>query len=253
MMNDARQILQSRQLSVLEKDGMNVCTVKNSAEGIDAAAAIMNAVTDSMTALYLSGGSTPKPLYETFAREEKIKPGIVGLIDERYSDPLHENSNEKMIMQTGFIRYLSILDIQYYSMLRSLPLEKTAHRYDELYRSLGTVYRKSIGVLGIGTDGHTAGIAPERQDFHNRLFDKENVYEMVSWLDDDQGPYKKRITMTFLGLTMLDFLMVLVFGDEKKTALNKMFEPGSESEVPARFYLRKAIAPKTLLITDQSL
>jgi 6-phosphogluconolactonase/glucosamine-6-phosphate isomerase/deaminase len=34
--------------------------------------------------LFLSGGSTPKTLYEILAKEQKLKAGAVALIDERF-------------------------------------------------------------------------------------------------------------------------------------------------------------------------
>ena len=63
--------------------------------------------------------------------------------------------------------------------------------------------------------------------------------------------FKERITMTFLGLSMLDVFIVLVFGEDKKDALEKVFTEGPEEEVPGRFFKRPEIAKRTLLITDQ--
>jgi 6-phosphogluconolactonase/glucosamine-6-phosphate isomerase/deaminase len=238
-----------------EIDNISVCPVSDSKQGLQLAKEILYGTVDLKTSLYLSGGNTPKLLYTALAQEEKIKPGVVGLIDERYEEQLHDRSNEKMIIETGLVRYLSMRDIPYYPILHSTTIEKTAQRYDELYRSLGTVYQKSIGILGIGEDGHTAGIAPSRSDFPNPLFNKNN-YDMVGWFDDKNGYFKKRVTMTFLGLGMLDLLIVLVFGKEKKRALEDMLSPssdgGKEEVIPARFYKRPDIAPKTLLITDQT-
>ena len=51
---------------------------------------------------------------------------------------------------------------------------------------------------------------------------------------------------------MLDFLLVLVFGKDKREALRLVFKDGSEDDIPGRFYKRPEIAKKTLIITDQS-
>jgi 6-phosphogluconolactonase len=232
-----------------ERDGILITPVNDTGEGLAIAAAIIYGIVDRKTTLYLSGGSTPKPLYEQFAKEEILTPGVVAMIDERYGDPLHEKSNEKTIIQTGIVRYLSIRDIPFYAMLRGTPIAETADRYDELIRSLQTVYPKNVGVLGIGSDGHTAGIAPNRHDFKNPLF-AANDYAMVSHFDDPTGPFKKRVTMTFLGLTMLDLNIVLVFGKEKEQGLQLLFDEGTEQDIPARFYKRPDIAPRTIIITD---
>lgn len=245
-----RQLLQQNNLIAYEQQGILVTQVNDSMAGIGLAKVLLTAIVDRKAALYLSGGSTPRLLYEQLAKEEQIHPGVVGLIDERFGDPYHEASNEKMILQTGLIRYFSLRDIQYYSILRGLPIEESAARYDDLVRSMQAVYHKNIGILGIGSDGHTAGIAPNRNDFSNPLFNKENALAMVSYFDDAKGTFKKRITMTFLGLTMLDVLLVLVFGKEKTEALQKMFAEGALEDIPARFYKQSEIAKKTILITD---
>ncbi len=69
--------------------------------------------------------------------------------------------------------------------------------------------------------------------------------------------YGARITMNFHGLSMLDLIIILVLGQEKREVLSQMFKfnPNSEQEeiekFPAKFYLKPEIAEKTILITDQ--
>lgn len=251
MRDQIQQLLASDGFHPQSLDGLLFYTVPSINEGVSLAKTILYAAVSTKTILYLSGGSTPKPLYEALAREEKLRPGVVGLIDERYGEPMHANSNEKMIAETGLLRYFSILDIPYYAMLRGVSIEDTARRYDELIRSLQTVFPRSIGILGIGDDGHTAGIAPNRQAFHNPMFEKENAFDIVSWFDDAAGKFGKRVTQTFLALSLLDIIIVLALGEKKRKALTQLFENGEESEVPARFYHRPEIAVKTLFITDQ--
>ena len=49
----------------------------------------------------------PQKFYiNILAKERKLNPGAVALVDERYGEKLHENSNEKMISDTGLIGYL---------------------------------------------------------------------------------------------------------------------------------------------------
>ncbi len=250
IVKEAHHVIAEKNLLSHPREGLLICPVKDISIGLELAKEMLYRTIDHKSALFLSGGTTPKPLYEQLAKEETIKPGVVGLIDERFGEVLHEKSNEKMIAQTGLLRYFSILDIPYYAVLRGLPLAETAERYDELIRSLQTVYTKSVGILGIGNDGHTSSIIPNRPDFTNPMFDKENTLNMVSYLSDTTGPYKDRVGMTFLGLSMLDLLIVLAFGQEKEPALQLLFQSGKEEEIPARFFLRKDIGPKTILITD---
>ena len=112
-------------------------------------------------------------------------------------------------------------------------------------RWLQAIFPKHVGILGIGADGHTAGLPVGKRVDEN--------HELVTEYDDGGGEYGERVTMTFLGLSMQDALLVLVFGEEKMKALELVFGEGKEEDVPGRFFKRPEIAERTLLITDQEM
>lgn len=224
---------------------MRVRKVSSPNEGLSVAKGILYEVVDRDTVLFLSGGSTPKSLYEVLAKEGKIRPGAVALVDERFGEVLHENSNEKMIQETGLPSYFSENGIAYYPILQKGNDRKTtASKYSAAVVSLFADFSSRVAIMGIGSDGHTAGLPPNRT-FPKHLF--------VLEFDDKNGPFGQRITLTFKALSQMGILLVLVFGESKKEALRKMFLPGSSEEIPARFYLQPEIAKKTILITDQKL
>lgn len=246
----------SKKNLILEQRYPFLVTVTDSEEGFSLAKDMLYEISDKKTALYLSGGKTPKEFYTALAKEEKLVVGAVGLIDERFGEPMHEKSNEQMIQQSGLIGYLHYKHIPFYSVLQPPPLftdtgkqddtiQAKAQAYDQTVRFLCNGFSKSIGILGIGTDGHIAGIPAGEKEIKN------GQQSVVTYFTNFPGPQKQRITMTFLGLSMLDLNLVLVFGEDKKQALEKMFHEGSEEEIPARFFKRPDIAQKTLLITDQ--
>jgi len=252
MIEALQQVLRQHNILFHLVDEVTVATVANLHEGFTLTEEILYEILDNKTVLYLSGGSTPKELYKKIALAEKLSAGAVGMVDERFGPKLHNNSNEKMLQETGLLRYLQMRDIRFYPILQNKTRAETAADYDEKLRTLNATYQKSVAVLGIGSDGHTAGIAPDRiKEFHNPLFDDEQKYLLASEFADTNGPFKERVTMTFWGLAMLDVLIILVFGKEKKEALEQMFIKGSEQEIPARFFTRSEVAKKTLLITDQ--
>ncbi|HSX09605.1 MAG TPA: 6-phosphogluconolactonase [Candidatus Saccharimonadales bacterium] len=231
--------------------GVTVCNVSDLEAGTQLAKKFLYEIVDKNSVLYLSGGRMQR-LYELFAKEETILPGAVGLIDERYGEPMHENSNEKMIAETKFIKYLTFLDIPFYPILQhGKSREESAVVYDEKVRSLQSTFRKHIGIIGIGPDGHTSSIIPNRSDFHNPWFDADHQHLFVSDFNDPNSHYKERVGMTFLGLSMLDCLIILAFGESKQAMFEAMFSDGKEEDIPARFFKRADIASKTLLITDQ--
>ena len=60
-----------------------VITVKDQGQGLNCAREILYEKSDNQTLLLLSGGSTPKDLYETLAKERKLKVKAIGMVDER--------------------------------------------------------------------------------------------------------------------------------------------------------------------------
>src|SRR5258708_7944325 len=82
--------------------GITLCNVTDQTAGVELAKELLNEIVDKNSVLYLSGGSMQR-LYELLAKEETILPGAVGLVDERFGEPMHDNSNEKMVRETGKI------------------------------------------------------------------------------------------------------------------------------------------------------
>lgn len=231
---------------------MDLLVVKNVEQGIERTKEFLYEQVDRKTVLFLSGGKTPAALYETLAKEQIITPAAVALIDERFGEPMHDNSNELMIAKTGFLSYLEKQNIPFYSMLQAdMTQEEAVAKYDQTVRDLFFKFPKSIGIVGIGTDGHIASIFPNTKDFTNPLF-TEKSYDYVAGASHP-GDYGKRITLTYAGLELLDTFLVFVFGKEKKKALKATLQPGPLAKIPARFLSLPAISKKTLFITDQKI
>jgi 6-phosphogluconolactonase len=228
---------------------MKIIKVKNSEEGIGVCKKLLYTTVSKNSVLFLSGGSTPKIFYQKLAKEEKLRAGAVALVDERFGEKLHENSNEKMIQDTGLIQYLGQAKTRFYPILENKNMEDSTKDYDETVRYLFNYFPKSVGILGVGTDGHTAGI-PAIEKFSQKILDDKS--SLASFYDDEESFYKQRITLTFLGLSKLDQIIVLVFGKEKRKALSLMFKLGSITQIPCRFLAQPEMSDKVTLITDQS-
>lgn len=222
---------------------MQIIKVKNADSGIDKAKSLLYKYCNSQTALFLSGGSTPKALYQTLSKEQKLKVGAVALVDERFGLQMHQNSNEKMIKDTGIFKYLTSLNISIETVLNGKDIENARKDYEEKIENLFNNYKQQIAILGIGEDGHTAGIP----------VGSYSSKDLVIKIDDFPSEFKNRITLSFEALEKMDKLIVLVFGENKKQALNQMFEKGTIEKLPARFYLKKEVSEKTILITDQNI
>ncbi len=212
---------------------------------------ILEKYCDLKTTLFLSGGNTPRKLYEFIASEKKLKVGAVGQVDERYGEKLHKKSNEMMIKETGLLDYFESSNLRFYPMIEDGgDIETASKNYDEALRFILKYFPKSVGIMGLGEDGHTAGI-PAIPEISKKMI--EDGSALVSFYD--APGYGPRITMNYHALSVLDLIIILVLGQEKRDILNQMFKfNGEQDEIekfPAKFYLKPEIASKTILITDQ--
>lgn len=266
-----RSFLGKENVKFTDREGLTLVTVESQAKGLEIAKQILYLLTDKNpnTVLFLSGGKTPEDLYRQLAKEARLKVEAIAMVDERFGPPLHDKSNEKMIQDTGLLDYLEFQRIPFYPILteaakyapngvneygKSMETrEWLASEYSRWIYNNKFVLVKKIAILGIGKDGHTAGIAPNRENFTNPLFSKPLL---VGSFNDpksmEEGGFGQRITLTFKALMGMGHLLVLAFGREKKEALKKTFSRGALEEIPARFYTSKLqIAQRTILITDQ--
>jgi 6-phosphogluconolactonase/glucosamine-6-phosphate isomerase/deaminase len=108
------------------------------------------------TAVMLSGGRTPLPTYrEVAVRRPAAAPGLHLLFsDDRYVPANSESSN---FFQTRLL--VDALGVPTARVRTELPLEEAAADYDkQLAALLGSGVRITLGLLGLGADGHTASL-----------------------------------------------------------------------------------------------
>jgi len=219
---------------------MQIVKVKNPSEGVEAAKEILYQTVTNKTVLLLSGGSTPKLLYQTLAKEQKLSPGAVAMIDERYGEKLHFDSNELMIKNTKFLNYLGLKNIRFFPILDNDSLENTSINYDETMRFVFNHFAKTVAIMGIGEDGHTAGIP---------IGTENNNSDLVTFYTNFPSKLNNRISLTYAALEQIDLLIVLVFGKEKQKILNKILKEGNINNFSAGIFVEK-LADKTIFITD---
>jgi 6-phosphogluconolactonase/glucosamine-6-phosphate isomerase/deaminase len=227
------------------KNNFNIMEVNDVDEGSKAAFELLRRLIDSKTLLFLSGGSTPKQLYEMIALDTKkqIIPGAVATIDERWGPPGHKDSNEEMIKKTGIYSYFKDLNVEIHTILHGiLNKSETAKRYATVVEGLLERFRKQVSIMGIGADGHTAGIAPNAGDMNGRLA-KDYKYDNPGW------NFPERITLTAKALEKINTHVILVFGEEKQEALSKLTHPKTNQQKYPAAILRST--KKNYLITNQ--
>lgn len=175
-------------------------------------------------AVALSGGSTPKAIYEGLAkRPEALDWSKVLLFwsDERAVSKEDPNSNYRMAMEA--LRPLPILPKNVFPMDGLGDLEENAKKYEALINAHIPSKRFDLMMLGMGDDGHTASLfpkthglhAPERTVIANFLPDKD------IW----------RLSVTFECINDSHKIILYVVGASKAEMIKKVFSTQQEGDL----------------------
>ena len=114
--------------------------------------------------LALSGGNTPRPIYQALALEDcDWRKWIVTFGDERCVPPDHAESNYRMASE-AFLLVTSPGEVL--RMKGEIDPAEGAEEYDVAMQILAkrfgeSRYRHDLILLGLGEDGHTASLFPE--------------------------------------------------------------------------------------------
>lgn len=115
--------------------------------------------------------------------------------------------------------------------LTSKRFDNALHKWKE-HNSDGII----IATMGIGKDGHTAGIMPYpgNPELFLSLFENKEKW-VVGYDAKEKSKYPLRITVTFPFLRIVDYAVVYAVGKEKHDAVNEVLkEQGKLFKTPAR-------------------
>ena len=183
----------------------------------------------------LSGGNTPRPVYQRLAEEpysRNLPWHDAGIYfgDDRVVPPDDANSNYRMAREA----LLDHVDVSAHNVHRICgetgPLD-AARLYDQDLRRLAgqtatNIPRFDLVHLGLGPDGHTASLFPETDVLTNMT----DLAAAVHLPASSEGASKAvdRVTMTYPVLNAARHIIFLVAGDDKADALRRVRE-GDES------------------------
>lgn len=168
----------------------------------------------------LSGGSTPKPLYEAIATKQLPWDKIhVFWGDERYVSPDHPDSNFLMARRA----WLDRVDIPD-NNIHPMPTDEAdpaaaARKYEEhlreFFHQAENFPAMDLILLGMGDDGHTASLFPHT----DALLVRDRL---ITVGNKDAQP---RITFTAPLINQGRCVMFVVAGANKRPALAQVFAP----------------------------
>lgn len=174
----------------------------------------------------LSGGSTPKELYEILCSspyKEQIDWTKVWLFwgDERSVPPTSPNNNYHMAMEAGF-KHLPIPRSQIHRMEAEQNIELNALTYE---KKIGTLLKGrpfDLILLGMGDDGHTASLFPHTKALKvkDRLVVANHVANLNTW----------RMTLTYPCINAALNTVIYVLGAAKKTTVAQVLTSKNQFE-----------------------
>ncbi|KRH95370.1 6-phosphogluconolactonase [Cylindrospermopsis sp. CR12] len=179
----------------------------------------------------LSGGSTPKPLYEAIGSLNLDWDKIhVFWGDERYVPSNHPDSNELMARIAWLNRVpIPQTNIHAIPTLSGNPVAD-ANKYEQhlqefFHCSPGTFPSLDVILLGMGDDAHTASLFPHTEALQVRD-------RLVTVGNKDGNP---RITFTYPLINAARSVIFLAAGANKRPALSQVFaEVADDFTYPSR-------------------
>lgn len=170
----------------------------------------------------LSGGNTPKKLYETLATlpyldEIDWKKIHIFFGDERYVPFEDERNNGKMAYDT-LLKNVPIPKEQIHYINTDLPPEESAREYEKILDQYFDYSSSTFDLVlsGMGDDGHTLSLFPGTAVVH----------EQAAWV---AAPYVKaqnmyRITLTTPVVNQSSAVAFMVTGSNKAPVLKEVIE-----------------------------
>ncbi len=192
----------------------------------------------------LSGGSTPKALYEQLvAQPVEWQHVHVFWGDERCVPPDHPDSNYGMA-QRALLSHIDIPAQNVHRLKGELDPAQAAQQYEaELRTVFGAQPRFDLILLGMGADAHTASLFPGTPALH-----EQQRWVAAHYVDKLQA---NRVTLTPPIINQAAAVIFLIAGNDKAAALRSVWHgPHDPDRFPAQIVA--PTAGRVIWLVDQA-
>ena len=215
----------------------------NSSESlvVDLARSIGEILDDSIkkngsASLAVSGGSTPKPLFEELSLLDLDWSRVdLTLVDDRWVDSNHKDSNE-LLVKTHFIKNKA-------AKVNFVPLKSDAQSAkegvllsEEALKSIAMPF--DIIILGMGADGHTASLFPCSDELPVGM-DLNTTSHLVA-TTPKTAPYE-RISLTAKSIFEARKVILHLNGSAKLHTLEEAMNLSDSSQMPIYAFLQHGL------------
>ena len=197
--------------------------------------------------LFMSGGSTPGPVYDRLSEIDLNWRNIyVAPADDRWVDEQDKGSNARTIKETLVKNHAR--DVNF------MPMKSKHQTPDEGALSIEMNYqqlpRPFYIVLGMGTDGHVASWFATAQEYQSLMTrrDKFLVAPIHPEQNEITGAYTSRMTITPYTLHMCQKAVLIITGKEKLDLLTSCLEQ-PDKHLPVNHAINILKSKLTILAT----
>ncbi len=187
--------------------------------------------------LAVSGGSTPKPLFEKLSKMAVDWKNVwVVLVDERWVDTESIDSNEHLVctsLLTNLAKSACFVPLKSNDVSAKEAQEGCNASLQSLPANIDVL------LLGMGDDGHTASIFP-CADKHSltKILNTHNPLRVMA-MQPTSAPYE-RMSLTAAYLLKSHNMYLLLKGGNKLNTYNKALAAGDVMAMPIRAFMNQS-------------